>query len=409
MRDTELYRAVLGLEDPWRVSRVELDLPGGQVTVWVEHASGIRWPCPTCGKLLAIYDHSEERSWRHLDTCQLRTYLRARVPRVECPEHGVLQTKVSWAEARSRFTLLMERLAIDVLLACTTTDGARKILRLSWDELRGVMDRAVERGLARKESRAIQRVGVDEKAVRKGHQYVTVVCDLDRGSVEHVSDGRTMESLASYWKSLSPAQRGQVKAVSMDMWAPYVVATVEAVPRAREKIVFDRFHIMKNVLEVVDAVRKREHRELRLEGEETLKGTKYLWLYSAENVPTKQWPLLLALRRLGLAIAKAWELKEALRTLWQFRSPHAAAAFFRHWFWRATHSRIPELQKLAHRLRGYENNILTFTRLRVTNGIAEAINAKIMTIKRRCCGFRTPEHFKTAIHFFCGQLDLYPR
>ena len=80
--------------------------------VHVEHATGVRWRCPTCGRGLACRDHAEQRIWRHLDNCQFKTFLHAWVPRVECPGHGVLQVKASWAEAIGRFTLLMERLIV---------------------------------------------------------------------------------------------------------------------------------------------------------------------------------------------------------------------------------------------------------------------------------------------------------
>lgn len=104
MRDTELYQQVLGLREPWSVERVDLNVAGRRVDVWVEHAASVSWPCPQCHQLLAGYDHAEERVWRHLDTCQFETHLHARIPRVNCAEHGVVNVAVPWAEARSRFT-----------------------------------------------------------------------------------------------------------------------------------------------------------------------------------------------------------------------------------------------------------------------------------------------------------------
>lgn len=115
MRDVELYRHLLGLETPWTVRSVELNVPGQRVDVWAGHAEDIRWPCPECGAMGGLYDHSEERVWRHLDSCQFMTYLHAQPPRVECPAHGVRQVRLPWAEVRARFTALFERLAIDVL------------------------------------------------------------------------------------------------------------------------------------------------------------------------------------------------------------------------------------------------------------------------------------------------------
>lgn len=169
MQDTARYQYLLGLQSPWTVSRVNLDVNGQRVDVWAEHPEDVSWACPHCAKTLPLYDHADERTWRHLDSCQFQTYLHARIPRVECGEHGVVQILVPWAEPRSRFTLLFERLAIDVLSQCDVT-GATRILRISWDEAWGLMERAVTRGRERKGRKVVRRIGVDEKAAAKGCQ-----------------------------------------------------------------------------------------------------------------------------------------------------------------------------------------------------------------------------------------------
>jgi hypothetical protein len=150
MRDTELYRAILGLESPWTVARVELDVKQQRVDVYAEHGKRKAWPCPECEASCGLHDHDEERTWRHLDSCQFQTYLHASVPRIHCDEHGVRQVRVPWAEPRSRFTLLFERFAIDVLHE-TDILGAARILGITWDEAHGIMARAVARGLLRRE------------------------------------------------------------------------------------------------------------------------------------------------------------------------------------------------------------------------------------------------------------------
>ncbi|EQD46612.1 transposase IS204/IS1001/IS1096/IS1165 family protein, partial [mine drainage metagenome] len=106
VKDTELYRHLLGIVAPWSVERVEMSVAERRVDVWVAHPAETRWACPECGQLLSLFDHAEERTWRHLDSCQFLTYLHARVPRVECPQHGKLQARVPWAEPNSRFTAL---------------------------------------------------------------------------------------------------------------------------------------------------------------------------------------------------------------------------------------------------------------------------------------------------------------
>jgi transposase len=306
MQDTALYQYLLGLKSPWTVSRVDLNVKGQCVEVWAEHPEGASWPCPQCSRELPLYDHAEERTWRHLDSCQYQTHLHARIPRVECGEHGVVQVKVPWAEARSRFTLLFERLASDVLSQCDVT-GATKILRISWDEAWGTMERAVKRGRQRKAPKVVRRLGVDEKAAAKGHRYLTLVCDLEEGTVEHIALERKKESLDGYYQGLSEEQLAGIKAVAMDMWEPYIQATLARVAEAAQKIVFDRFHVMGYLGKAVDTVRKQEHRALMASGDETLKGSKYLWLYSRENVLERRRDEFDALRRK--------ELKEGTRSL----------------------------------------------------------------------------------------------
>src|SRR3970282_2280609 len=234
MQDTALYQYLLGLKSPWSVSRVDLNVKGQCVEVWAEHPEGAWWACPRCSRELPLYDHAEERTWRHVYSCQYEAHLHARIPRVQCGEHGVVQVKVPWAEARSRFTLLFERLAIDVLSQCDVT-GATKILRISWDEAWGIMERAVKRGRQRKAPKVVRRLGVDEKAAAKGHRYLTLVCDLEEGTVEHIAEERKKESLDGYYQGLSEEQLVGIKAVAMDMWEPYIQATRQRVAEARGK------------------------------------------------------------------------------------------------------------------------------------------------------------------------------
>src|SRR6266568_1279534 len=265
MRDIELYRHLLGLQPPWTVTRVELALSEQRIDVWVGHAEGVRFPCPTCGGQFPLYDHSEARVWRHLDSCQFLTYVHARIPRVWCPDHGVHQVEVPWALPYSRCTTLFECMAIGVLQE-TDILGAARILRISWDEAWKLMERAVERGLRRKPTKAVPHLGVDEKSIAKGQTYLTLVNDLDRGTVEYIGDGRHKSSLDKYYHSLSPKQREGIQAVAMDMWEPYLLSTRQYVPEADSKIVFDRYHVMSHMGDAVDTVRKQEQRALRAAG-----------------------------------------------------------------------------------------------------------------------------------------------
>ncbi len=405
MRDVELYRAILGLTPPWTVVSVELDVTGRQVVVQVD-AGGGPFACPECGAAGPRYDRKPRR-WRHLDTMQFRTWIEADVPRVECATHGVRQVRIPWAEPGSQFTALFERLAIDLLRECSLT-GAGRLLRITWDEAWGIKGRAVKRGLARRGQEVVAHLGVDEKAIAKRHRYLTLVADLGRNRVLYVADDRKQESLDGFWPTLTPAQVAGITAVAMDMWEPYVQSTRAHLPDADAKIVFDKFHVVKHLHDAVDLVRRAEHRALRQTGDDRLTGSKYLWLMRPRDMTPTQRAAFRDLHRGDLKVARAWALKERFRVFWEYTYLGAARTFFTRWFWRATHSRLRPVVTVAKLIQRHLPNLLTYLQHGLTNAGLEAINAVIQWVKKTARGFRNPEHFKIAIYFHCGGLDLYP-
>jgi len=405
MRDVELYRSLLGLTAPWTVVDVVVDMKGQRVVVRVDAGLG-PYPCPECGTAGPRYD-SKPRRWRHLDTMQFTTWIEADVPRMQCGTHGVKQLRVPWAEPGSQFTALFERLAIDLLRECSIT-GAVGLLRISWDEGWGIKARAVKRGLARRGAEVVARLGVDEKAIAKRHRYLTIVADLTQSRVLYLADDRKQESLDGFWPTLTPAQRDGITAVAMDMWEPYVQSTRAHLPGAEDKIVFDKFHVVKHLHAAVDHVRRGEHRALRRAGDERLTGSKYLWLRRPEDMTVEQRTAFRTLQGEDLKVGRAWALKERFRTFWAYRYPGAAKTFFTRWYWWATHSRLKPMATVAKLIKRHLPNLLTYLRHRLTNAGLEGVNAVIQWVKKTARGFRNAEHFKTAIYFHCGGLDLYP-
>ena len=225
-------------------------------------------------------------------------------------------------------------------------------------------------------------LGVDEKAVARRHQYVTLVCDLNRGTVEYLAENREKTSLDAYYASLTKRQLAGIRAVAMDMWEPYIASTVAHVPQGRAKIVFDRFHIMKHMNEAVDAVRKEENRLLLEDDIDLLKGTKYLWLFAEENVPEKMVERFEFVRDLNLKTGRAWAIKEALRDLWSYRRKGWAELYWKQWYFWATHSRLKPVRKVARMIHRHLENVLTYFDHRITNAVSEGLNSKIQTIKK---------------------------
>jgi transposase len=141
-------------------------------------------------------------------------------------------------------------------------------LQLSWDEVHGIMERAVKRGLARRQAEEIPQLGVDEKAFRKGHKYLTLVNGLKRNRVLYVAEDREQSSLDGFWSTITAEQRASIEAVALDMWDPYLASLRDHLPEAEKKIVFDKFHIAKHLGEAVNRARRREQKAVKAEGDE---------------------------------------------------------------------------------------------------------------------------------------------
>ena len=170
--------------------------------------------CPSCGRECPKHDH-RERTWRDLDFCWDQ-FLHALVPRVDCAEHGVVTVAVTWSARRSEFTESFERITIALIREMSVAAVSRR-MAVSWDQVDVVMMRAVERGRTRQQPRLVKNIGIDEKAIKKGHRYFTLVFDLDASVVLFVGHGRKRATIDISWAGLSRGQLAAVEGVAMDM------------------------------------------------------------------------------------------------------------------------------------------------------------------------------------------------
>jgi transposase len=407
MEDTKFYSEILGIKLPWSIDKVVLDKKNNRVDIYIIHEPDIQVRCPECKRFYSVYDHSPERIYRHMDTCQMSTYIHVRLPRVNCPKHGVKQIVSQFGENGSDMTYAFENRVIEVAQVCDIQATSR-LCRLSWDRSWNAVGRAVQRGFSRKEKRIPPRIGVDEKSFAKGHKYETLVYDLDRSTVEYVCDYRNQESLESYYQQFNKQDLEKVKAVAMDMWDPYIAATKNYIPDAASKIVYDRYHIMKQVMDAVDKVRKQEHKLLLESNNDILKGTRYLWLWSHENIPEWRREEFEHLRNSDLKVCRAWALKENLRHMWKYRSKGWMRRYFNSWYKWAVHSQLKPMVKAAKTLKRHLDNIVTYATHHITNALGESLNGKIEKVKRMAFGFRNREHYRMSIYFHCGGLELCP-
>ena len=406
MDDKKLYKEILGIVAPWKIEKVALDIDNDRVDIF------LGWPylhdgiCPACKKDCKIHDRREERIWRHLDTCQLKTFIHCRTPRTKCSEHKILTMEVPWAEDMSRFTKQFEMIAIKFLEASENRKKTAKNLRLSWDEMNHIMTKAVKRGLERREDEPIKYIGMDEKSFLKGQNYITVMTDTEGKRILDIAQGRNAEAVNTLWEGLTEKQKSGIEAVSMDFWKAFITGAKKHVPDA--SIVHDRFHIENYLNKAVDKVRRGEHKELKFRKDNTLAGTKYLWLKSKKNFTKNNKSDFRKLNIDQLAVGRAWNRKELFRHFWSYRYEGSARKFFKKWYFSATHSRLQPVIDVAKMLKRHIENILTYVTHRITNAFAEGINSRIQHIKATARGFRNFENYRTSILFYCGKLNLYP-
>lgn len=401
------YSQALGLTEPWRVVDVALNTQAKTLGIEVTFDDK-RALCPECATPCPLYDLRERRSWRHLDMMQFTTTIHAQTPRTICGAHGTKTIRVPWADAHSRFTLLFEHFAIEVLQATASITQAQSLLRLAWDAVQRIKERAVERGLKRRDtSEAVKHVGIDEKSFLKGHHYASLATDLDRGRVLDVVEHRTIEAATALLKKAIPeAQRSLVQAAAMDMWGPFMTAFHDVFPGA--SIVHDKFHVSSYLGEAVDKVRRKEHRAFQKEGNDLLTGSKYLFLKNTDNHTKDERARFRALMQDELKVGRAWSQKEAFRHFWEYDYVGAARKFFDCWYWRATHSRLKPMIEVAGMMKRHLDGLLAHCLHKISNAVTEGLNSKIQAIKANARGFRNFAHYRIAILFSCGKLNMLP-
>jgi transposase len=406
MDTKELYEKILGIIGPWEIEKIGVNEVKNEIHVYLEYSKDTVGECPECKIACALYDFREERIWRHLDTCEFKTYIHCRMPRSNCSEHGIRTMEVPWAESMSRFTKLFERHAIFLQKATENRSKAAEYLGLSWDEMNGIMERAVVRGLSRRKDDPINYLGVDEKSFHAGQSYVQILTDTEGKRVLEVVENRDEKAVNEVYTCLTEEQKAKVKAISMDFWQPYINGAAAHIPLA--DIVHDKFHIMQYMNDAVDAVRRSENKRLKKGGDATLVGTKYIWLKNPENLTEKQKTTFAELTEKQLDVNRAYQRRELLKDFWKCSEEESACQFFKDWYFSATHSQLAPVIKVAKMLKRHFGNIITYFTHHISNSFAEGINSVIQHIKATARGFRSFQNYRTSILFYCGGLDLYP-
>ena len=300
---------------------------------------------------------------------------------------------------------MFEAFAVEVIQACASLTQATELLRLDWESVQRIMDRAVKRGFRQRSTEQVCQFGLDEKSFGRGQDYVSLMTDLRERLLLDVVKDRTTEAAVSLWETLPEEQCERVQASSMDMGANFTTAPRATVPHAM--IVHDRFHVSKHLDEAVDKVRRDEHRRLLAKGDESLKHTKFLWLQGAA-VTGERALSFAGLCERDLKTARAWAHKETFTEFWHQPDGIAAKRFFEEWSTTVMRSKLEPVKKVAQMIGRHLTGLLNYFEHRITNAITKGFNSRIQAIKAAARGFRSIENYRTRILFFCGKLDLNP-
>lgn len=398
-----LFTQALQLPEAWYVEYSEFDHEAGVLGLHLNFKRGSNFTCPTCGKEVKAYD-TKEKTWRHLNFFQYRCEITARVPRVKCEDHGVLQVAVPWARSGSSLTLLFEAISLTLIREMPVSAAAR-ILGEDDEKLWRVADHYVEEALSEADYSDVSVIGVDETSKGKGHDYVSIVVDLEKKKAIFVEEGRDSEVLDKFRKNLEEhgGKAENIKHVSIDMSRAFIKGVKDNFPQA--DITFDRFHIMKVLNKAVDEVRKME-----VTDEEDLKKTKYLWLKNREELTAAQSRKLLNFEAITELVpskmVKAYHIKETFQAIYKEKTLKGFVFQLKQWYFWATHSKIPQMIKAAKTIKAHWDGVVQWFKTRLTNAILEGFNSLIQAAKSKARGYRTFKNYKIVIFLLTGKLDF---
>jgi transposase len=414
-----LFTTALGLQPPWHVSKVELDTAKRRIDFEVEH-SGTRAACPGCGAEHQLIHDRVRRNWRHLDFFQFEAWLHADVPRIQCSGCGkTTQVTVPWARAGSGFTLLFEALGLSLCRELPVRQAANQ-LRVASKRLWRRVRYYVEAARAKDDMAGVRHVGVDETSVKRGHEYITVVHDLEAKRLLFACPGRDHGTLTGFADDLR-AHGGdpeRVEHACIDMSAAYAKGIAQSLPNAR--ISYDRFHVVALANAAMDEVRREEMRTsaeaIRKAAGTCGKHTLRQLLWGMRKNPA-QWSQAQSeamhwLQRSNLKSARAWRLKQALRLVYREavasnREDIALAALTKWMSW-ARRSRLEPFKRLASTLKAHLGGVVRGMLDGRSNAYVEAMNGLLQQTKRAARGFRDVQNFIAIAYLRMSKLKHLP-
>lgn len=401
MENKELFTRLLNFGSDWEVKDLLVNDHFKEIDIFIEYSktNGI---CPNTKELSPIYDHREIRRFRHLDLFDYKTYINARIPRVKNKKDEINSIELGWAGDRISYTYLFESKVIDALKMSRNQTKTADFFDTTFDIVHGIMKRGVERGLKLRNLDGISAISLDEKSIRKGQNYITILSNPIDKCVIDIIEGRKVEDTEELltW-TLSPSQLDNIDLVTMDMWQPFMKAVEEIIPQA--DIAHDKFHTSKYLNKAVDDVRKQE-----VDSEELLKKTKYIFLKNKERWTESQTLKFDEINKINLVTSQAWHIKENFKGIYEQGRKELCLDFFKQWYTDAFESGIKQMIKVADTLLNHLKGIVNSAVTQITNSVAENLNSQIQVIKSVGRGFKNVNGYRNSILFFQGKLLMYP-
>ena len=268
--------------------------------------------------------------------------------------------------------------------------------------MNSVMHKAAARGLAKRPTDlGYKHLSIDEKAVKKGHEYISILSDEQTGIVIGATAGRTKESVEKLCTSaLTEHQRSKVETICTDMWDAYIYGAKTYFPAAKH--CHDNFHLVGYLNKAVDKVRRREVKQ-----HEALKNTKYIYLKDHMNLSEKQRIKFESIKDANYEVSKAWRIKENFRDIQFKQTNDEAFIIYMRWRQDAMAAKIAEITEVVEMFDRHLKGIINAIETGANNARAERLNGAIQEFKTIGRGYRKTSNFIAAIMFFHGDLDLY--
>jgi len=374
------------------------------VVIHIDRLGNRRLRCAQCGRPgRRVHDVRPVRQWKDLSMRGVSLLLRYQPRRVECRDCGVHVEAFPWAEPWARVTRALAG-AVTVMARSQSWQETGRVYALNWKSVASIVRRAVDYGLAQRRQQPLHHLGIDEVSRKKGHQYLTVVYDLERRVLVWVGVDRTEATLQKFFTALGVRRCATVRIVCMDMWAAYANAVRQQLPNAQ--ILFDRFHVVQHLNRALDEVRRSEMRRLSRRERVHFKRCRYILLKNPWNLSNSEKDRLSTLIRWNSPLIRAYYLKEAFQMFWDITEPRLAETHLLKWMSTAKRTRLTPFKVFVQLLAAHLDGILAWTNLRLSNGALEGMNNKIKLVSHRGFGFRNASNFITAIYHCCAKLPL---